>query len=100
MTTRRAQHTRVVALTATWSTSLFCMVMGLCRFADSSAANQRAWFSWGLYLALVSVIVSGWAIVACYTRRERVRLEHLARIMAAEARRAERPAEGTLTLMR
>lgn len=54
-----------------------------------SDATQRALFAWGNLFGYVAVILSGWAIISHYTRRERVRMEDLARIMAAEAVRAE-----------
>lgn len=93
-TTRRAQHSRVIALTALWAISFGCMVEGTFHFGADDDPTQRAWFSWGLYLAMVAVIISGWTIVSSYARRERLRLEALARIMAIEAGRHRGEPEG------
>lgn len=87
MTVTRAQVGRIAVMTALWAFALTCMAIGSFTFNGDRDPAQRAWFSWGIFLALVAQVPTGWCLLAWYARRERVRIEHLAQIMAHEAGR-------------
>lgn len=70
----------MACLTAAWSTSLACMIIG-------TVTQTAAWRGWGIWLALVGCCFTGWGIVDYVSRRQRLRMEELATIMAAEAAR-------------
>lgn len=80
------QRLRVVALTACWAISLALMALGTAAVDGVDHALQRTFFSWGIWSVAVAHILSGWHLVSHYARRERVRIEDLAKIMAEVAR--------------
>lgn len=100
MTTSRAQTTRVVALTATWAFAFFFMVMGTFEMGGDSDPSQRAWFSWGIFTAMVAQVPTGWCVVARHARRERLRMEYLARIIAGEMQHRDDEPSGTVVNLR
>lgn len=79
----------MAAIAATWAISLVLMVMGSFTMGGNADPSQRSWFSWGIYVGLVAQVWTGWSLVAWYARRERLRLEHLAQIMAHERGRLD-----------
>lgn len=70
----------MAAVAASWAISCAFMTNGT--VTDASA--QRAW---GIWFAMVAVCLTGWAIADYVSRKQRLRLEELAEIMAAEAAR-------------
>lgn len=97
----RAQIVRIVALAALWALSFTFMVIGTATFGGDADPAQRAWFSWGLIFCALAHLLTSWQVVAYYTRRERVRFDDVARVMAREHARitAER-GEGTVVNLR
>jgi hypothetical protein len=83
-----------------WVTSAAFMVLGTIH-TGTTAGLQRTCFSWGIFLAIGAGSVSLWAIVSWYARRERLRMEDLARIMAYEvARHQDHRDSGTVVTLR
>lgn len=74
----RTSNIRMACQTAAWSSSLACMIIG-------TLTHAPVWRAWGIWFAMVSVCLTGWGIVEYVSRRQRLHLEDLARIMAAEA---------------
>lgn len=94
------QTLRVVLMAALWVTSATFMLLGTIH-ADMASGAQRACFSWGIFFAVGAGCASVWAIVSWYARRERLRMEDLARIMAYEvARHQDHRDSGTVVTLR
>lgn len=72
----------MAALAALWSLSLLAMVMG-----TLDRGEQIPWLAWGVYLGVAACVPTGWWVVDSQCRRNRIQVEHLAQIMAAEAQR-------------
>lgn len=94
----RAQVIRFVALATAWTLALVCMGVGTFEMGQNSDPSQRAWLSWGIFLALVAEVPTGWCIIAWYARRERARVEDIAYIAATEALRDHHGGGTVLTL--
>lgn len=94
------QTLRVVLMAALWVTSAAFMVLGTVH-TSMAPGLQRACFSWGIFFAIGAGSTSLWAIVSWYSRRERLRMEDLARIMAYEvARHQDHQDSGTVVTLR
>lgn len=89
MDNSRAHTLRIAALAVAWTFSLICMGIGSFEMGADSDPTQRAWLSWGIFLALVAEVPTGWCIVSWYAKRERARVEDIATIAATEALNAQ-----------
>lgn len=76
---------RIAVLAVAWTISFVCMCVGTFEMGDDADPAQRTWLSWGIYMAIVAAVPTGWCIVAWYAKRERARIEDLATIAANEA---------------
>lgn len=84
MGTSRGHNLQLLTLAALWTASALFMLFG----TYYASPLRLAWAEW---LALgASVLTIRW-IVESVCRRERIRVEHLARIMAEETARLDDP---------